>query len=460
MPPNDRFKAPKSPLMNYMNYKNKSYTLVEIMAVMTIIVIMLSIGVSGYRNITSQSSFIIESNDVITRVRKAMSNAARSNTPTILLVQTGSTMSGKSYFFGGKTSLHVAFDFDTRTKDREWTPEKGFRNLTLNSTGTIKESFHLSDYGMAYFSKGSTLTIDGGDEMSNAAAGVYIECKIKCMPNTQIDIGSNGVLFQLENASMYIDKDTGELVCQIGSDTFPSSTDEKRVRVDTGEWLKVGMSISAHQQTMYVNQFINGQVTASYEYPNHVESVGFGNSPQFCTNYQGFIDDIRIYDCLKGDAMAIDPKAGFIINANGVFDSYNKNTAGDTFDNYNAILIDGNGAFVPFDSQNSQGNDWYGEMIAVASSSIYGSLQRKTSWNNETWYVEGSKISNAPENGYFLLYNRNHAKGDFFEVIKYSDFDGDSFKRQRQKLQTDAKTGDRRDYFRVRYIKPVVLSSN
>lgn len=474
MPPNDIFKAPKSPLMNYMNYKNKLFTLVEVMAVMTIIVIMLSIGVSGYRSITSQTSLQIEGMDLVSEIKKSIDSSLRSNTPVVFNVQMGKTLSEKSYMFGGKSSLRLAFDFDSRNTDGEWAPHLGAGTSKLEVNDDyedVKEFCYSSDLGMCGDLRGTNSYFELVDEtyFSNDVFGVYIECKIKLEPLAQS--GGTGVLAYLGNNNALQVNAGGYLISKMNNQNYPSSD---HVKVDTGEWLQVGTMFVKVSNRFYILQFVDGHLVSNSSVGLNtfsMRSTGLADLPKFGEGFNGLIDDIKVYDVLQGDIFNADPKAGFLVTANG---NLNSNTS---------IVIDGEGRLVPLEANNAHGDKWLSDFIGLTASSVYGIPARRNSngslvWANinrtytvdgltvNRWDTSGSKLS-LPESGYLALHHKNIATtgtswAKYFELVKYKDYDGSSMIVTHRALggtnqMNNGGGNDARNYI-IRYVYPLVAN--
>jgi type II secretory pathway pseudopilin PulG len=462
--------------------KNKSFTLVEIMAVMTIIVIVLSIGVSGYRNITSQSSFIIESGDLKNRIKSAVNQSLKSQTPTIFSVQMGKTQSEKSYLFGGRSSLIYSFDFDMTNKDGEWAPELGLGGVEFHG-GTVIDECISSKYGMCLDSMGSARTTvysinttpnlvsTTEAKMSKSPYGYYIECKIKVEPGAQDSVAATVIRLKdsSDDYALKISQD-GLLKSYFKGDVFPN-TDEESLRVDTGRWMTIGHAAIRHKEDYYIHQIVDGTVVYSGNVdtygdpPSFFDNTADSKKIEFVDNYNGLIDDIRIYDIFKGEIMPIDPKAGFVVIGGAAH--YDGTTGSETTDlTVSSIMVDGHGRMVPKDNSAS--------FIGLASSSIYGRL----SYNADTggnfrlnttirWRSKASKLSAMPESGYLLVHHRsevnNHSRSHRtdrrYELVKYKEFDGLNFEIVARALGGTSKLPNWwASTCSVRYIEPVIFS--
>lgn len=450
----------------------KYFTLTEIMAVMTIIVIVLSIGVSGYRNITSQASLMIESNEVKSKLMKDLDFSIRSRTPTVHSVRMGKTQSEKSYLYGGRSSLLFSFDFDTTLADGNgtWKPEMGRNSYELEyspSSINVKDRCFSSDYGMCgnLLDSSGFFVIKDSISVGNEPFAMYAECKIKVNPGAQS--ASEAKIIDIDQVQLVMNK-SGFLYCKAnttsGSVEVPDATnDNLRVNVATGKWVKVGFSLVTHLDQIYIHLFVDGKVIDSYpKDPQTWEYTALFNndSPKFGENFNGLIDDIRIFDAVKGGIWAADPKAGFLVTANGRHDDGSSGTS--TVDSRTTgMLIDGYGRFVPLDAENPQGEDWDSDMIGFASSSIYGTLGPNSGFNwwhaNRIFMVQGGKLSALPENGYLLFYYKNIGANRYYEVVQYSEFDGERMKVHRGLANTKKQSGGSRTNYVVRYLVPFIV---
>lgn len=460
--------------------KNRNFTLVEIMAVMTIIVIVLSIGVSGYRNMTSNSSFIIESGDVKNRIKSAVNQSLKSQTPMIFSVHMGKTQSEKSYLFGGRSSLIYSFNFDMLDKDGNWSPELGFGGVALDGGATVEDVCISSKYGMCLDSIGTTANYTASfkinkapnlatpvyAQMSKAPYGYYIECKIKLQPEAQN--GTDATLIRLKNNSDdYALKVNGNgyLKSFFQGDGFPA-TDNDSVRVDTGKWMTVGHAAIRHEEDYFIHQIVDGTVVFSTNVSTYLNPPDLQDDEiEFADNYNGLIDDIRIFDNFQGEVMPIDPKAGFLVIGGA---THYDGTAGTETTNLtvSSVMVDGYGKMVQGSSDTS--------FIGLASASIYGrpSYDGSTGGNfriNTTnpWRTKASKLSAMPESGYLLANLRNqisnHANGYMsnrrYELIKYTDFDGYNFTIVGRALGGTSKLPNWwSSQIELRYVSPTVFS--